>query len=77
MIQLLEGYLEVLQKSEQDDAESPAAEDPRHYQLPSDTITADEWAEFDNVFHIHNPKILLDDAIRDASVQCPAFQTYG
>lgn len=40
---------------------------PTYYQMPSDTVSADEWAEFDNVYHIHCPRISMDSAIRDVS----------
>ncbi|KAK0468226.1 RNA pol II promoter Fmp27 protein domain-containing protein [Desarmillaria tabescens] len=36
-----------------------------HYQMPSDSVSPDEWAEFDNVYQIHCPKIFMDAAVRD------------
>jgi hypothetical protein len=33
--------------------------------MPSDTVSPDEWSEFDNVYQVHCPKVFLNNAIRD------------
>jgi hypothetical protein len=35
------------------------------YYMPSDTVSADEWSEFDNVYQVHSPRIFMNNAIRD------------
>ncbi|KIK68037.1 hypothetical protein GYMLUDRAFT_238205 [Collybiopsis luxurians FD-317 M1] len=36
------------------------------YSIPADAVfSADEWAQFDNVFQIHCPKLFVDSAVRD------------
>ncbi|PBK72706.1 hypothetical protein ARMSODRAFT_953107 [Armillaria solidipes] len=40
-----------------------------HYQMPSDSVSPDEWAEFDNVYQIHCPKFFMDAAVRDIMMQ--------
>lgn len=40
-----------------------------HYQIPSDTVSPDEWAEFDNVYQIHCPRIFMDATVRDIMMQ--------
>ncbi|KAF9268076.1 hypothetical protein L218DRAFT_994841 [Marasmius fiardii PR-910] len=63
-INLLEQYIEALQKTDQDSSGySP------DYQMPADSVSPDEWAEFDNVYQIHCPKLFLDSAVRDIMMQ--------
>lgn len=35
------------------------------YYMPSDSVSPDEWSDFDNVYQVHSPKIFVDNAIRD------------
>jgi hypothetical protein len=46
------------------------------YYMPSDTVSADEWSCFDNVYQVHCPKIFMNNAIRDVSPhsQCRVYQ---
>ncbi|KAI0638130.1 golgi-body localization protein domain-containing protein [Trametes polyzona] len=68
MIKLLEGYIAQLR---QVDMASQAT--TRHgsssYYMPADMVSPDEWAGFDNVYQIHSPHIILDNAIRDIMMQ--------
>ncbi|KAJ7590961.1 RNA pol II promoter Fmp27 protein domain-containing protein [Mycena floridula] len=64
MVSLLEQYIAHLEETE-----SGQVSTTNHYQMPSDTVSPDEWAEFDNVYHIHCPKIVMDTAIRDIMMQ--------
>ena len=64
MISLLEQYVTVLNNAGR---HSAVEKDEYHYEIPSDSVSADEWAEFDNVFQIHCPRIFMDSAIRDVS----------
>lgn len=38
------------------------------YYMPSDSVSPDEWSDFDNVYQVHNPKIFVDNAIRDVCI---------
>jgi hypothetical protein len=58
-ISLLEDYVTKVatRASDTNDSES--------YYMPSDAVSPDEWADFENVYQIHCPKIFMDAAIRD------------
>lgn len=60
MIVLLEDYIALLRENE-----STPNKSSQSYHLPSDTVSPDEWAEFDHVYQIHCPKLFMDNAIRD------------
>ncbi|KAG2141789.1 golgi-body localization protein domain-containing protein [Suillus bovinus] len=40
-----------------------------NYYMPSETVEADEWAEFENVYQFHAPKVFMNDSIRDVMLQ--------
>lgn len=64
MVILLEDYVKLLQETDQ----TPDRKNTiptQSYLLPSYTVSPDEWAEFENVYQIHCPKIYMDNAIRD------------
>lgn len=64
MLVLLEDYITLLEET--DAGSRPMGDTDGHgYHIPSDTLSEAEWAEFDNVYQIHCPKIFLDTAIRD------------
>ncbi|KAF8195786.1 golgi-body localization protein domain-containing protein [Mycena galopus ATCC 62051] len=68
MVVLLEDYIALLQQTEA--GSSPTGDTKGHsYHIPADTLSEAEWAEFDNVYQIHCPKIFLDSAIRDIMMQ--------
>ncbi|KAL1747713.1 golgi-body localization protein domain-containing protein [Schizophyllum fasciatum] len=66
MVALLEEYISHLQELETRSTSKTADQD---YRLPSDTVSPDEWAEFDNVIQVHCPKVFFDSAIRDIMLQ--------
>ncbi|TFK23245.1 hypothetical protein FA15DRAFT_705606 [Coprinopsis marcescibilis] len=66
MVSLLEDYVALLQDLE---AGNSTTSDLQSYFLPSEIISTAEWAEFENVYHIHCPSIFLDAAIRDIMMQ--------
>jgi uncharacterized protein (DUF2236 family) len=37
------------------------------YYMPSDVLSPDDWAEFDNVYQAHCPRIVISDVTRDVS----------
>lgn len=61
MIELTKDYLSFLQHPAGDGAEAT------QYHIPSETVSEEDGAEFDNIYHIHWPKIFLDSTIRDVS----------
>jgi hypothetical protein len=63
MTSLLEDYVTVLQA--ETTSEETTKEATPNYAMPSYTVSPDEWAEFENVYQIHCPKIYMDAAIRD------------
>ncbi|KAJ6485160.1 golgi-body localization protein domain-containing protein [Mycena vitilis] len=68
MLLLLKDYIALLQATEA--GSRPSGDTAGHsYHIPADTLSEAEWAEFDNVYQIHCPKIFLDSAIRDIMMQ--------
>lgn len=41
---------------------------PHSYYMPSDSVSPEEWADFQNVYQVHCPQIFMDNIIRDVSV---------
>ncbi|OBZ70295.1 hypothetical protein A0H81_09960 [Grifola frondosa] len=37
--------------------------------MPADSVSPEEWAEFDNVYQVYCPQIIMDNAIRDIMMQ--------
>ncbi|KAJ3774447.1 golgi-body localization protein domain-containing protein [Lentinula raphanica] len=66
MIPLLQRYIDHLHDTENGRVQDAAS---YNYSMPADSVSADEWAEFDNVFQIHCPKLFVDSAIRDIMMQ--------
>ncbi|KAH9938206.1 golgi-body localization protein domain-containing protein [Fomitopsis serialis] len=67
-INLLNKYVAHLHRA--DVTSNPHASHGIHsYQMPSEAVSADDWAEFDNVYQIHSPQIFLDHIIRDVMMQ--------
>jgi hypothetical protein len=63
-ISLLEAYVAQLRKEEDDD------DDDRHsYYMPAHAVRPEEWADFDNVYQVHNPEIYMSNAVRDILFQ--------
>lgn len=64
MINLLEGYISQLR---QVDIASQAStrNGTSSYYMPADMVSPDEWAGYDNVYQVHSPHIIMDNAIRD------------
>lgn len=66
MIALLEDYVAQLRNVDAASSD-PDVKDRRHYCMPVDSVLPAEWADFDNVYQIHSPKIFFNNAIRDVS----------
>lgn len=65
MISLLQQYITVLEDADAGQENTNEREARDQYQMPSDTVSENEWAEFYHVYQIHCPKIFMDSAIRD------------
>lgn len=63
MMSLLEDYVTFLRAEPR--SEETSKEATQSYLMPSHTVSPAEWAEFENVYTIHCPKIYMDSAIRD------------
>ncbi|KAG6831126.1 hypothetical protein H0H92_012551 [Tricholoma furcatifolium] len=68
MISLLEDYVSHLRDLDAGLCDHPTSPE-KTYHLPSYTVSPDEWAEFENVYQIHCPKVFMDSAIRDVALQ--------
>ena len=65
MIALLEGYISNLHRLDMASQQSSARNRTSSYYMPSDLVTPEEWTGFDNVYQVHSPHIIMDNAIRD------------
>ena len=80
MITLLEGYITNLRQVDKASQQSSARNRNSSYYMPSDMVTPEEWTGFDNVYQVHSPHIIMDNAIRDVSIMfcvhyaCADFQ---
>lgn len=54
MISLLEDYATHL-KEVAATSRQPGPNGPRSYYMPSDSVSPEEWAEFQNVYQVHCP----------------------
>ncbi|TBU45037.1 golgi-body localization protein domain-containing protein [Dichomitus squalens] len=69
MISLLESYKTQLRNIDKAAQATAARNRNSSYYMPTDLVTPEEWAEFDNVYQMHNPHIIMDNAIRDIMMQ--------
>ncbi|KAG2042334.1 golgi-body localization protein domain-containing protein [Suillus americanus] len=68
MIALLQDYVNHLRMTEIPHTGSRSSNIENYY-MPSETVEADEWAEFENVYQLHAPKVFMNDSIRDIMLQ--------
>ncbi|KAG1892357.1 golgi-body localization protein domain-containing protein, partial [Suillus subluteus] len=68
MIALLQDYVNHLRMTEIPHTGSRSSNIENYY-MPSETVEADEWAEFENVYQLHAPKVFMNDSIRDVMLQ--------
>ena len=64
MITLLEDYVKHLNEVDVKSRTS-FSNGTLSYYMPSDTVSPDEWADFDNVYQVHSPHVFIDNGIRD------------
>ncbi|KAH8105900.1 golgi-body localization protein domain-containing protein [Cristinia sonorae] len=65
MITLLEDYANHLAEI----AATSRQHGPHSYYMPSDSVSPEEWAEFQNVYQVHCPQIFMDNITRDILIQ--------
>ena len=65
MVVLLREYIAHLQ--EVDQLSESALSNLSNYYMPSELISASEWADFENVYQAHAPNLFMCDSIRDVS----------
>jgi len=63
-ISLLDDYITQLQEIDKSSHTHTTTGEQTYY-MPSDTVSPDEWSEFDNVYQVHCPRIFMNNAIRD------------
>lgn len=66
MIKLLEGYILQLRQVDMASRGSARKRNSSYY-MPTDLVSPEEWSGFDNVYQVHCPHIMMDNAIRDVS----------
>ena len=71
MLSLLEEYVAALREREAG-LDDPQMEEPQNHYMPTDIVSPDEWAEFDNVYQIHCPSVFMDSAVRDVRSLFPS-----
>jgi hypothetical protein len=64
MLALLEEYIAALRETEVG-LDDPQTQESQNYLMPTDIVSPNEWAEFDNVYQIHCPSVFMDSAVRD------------
>ena len=69
MITLLEGYISQLRQVDMA-SQASTKNGTSSYYMPADMVSPDEWAGFDNVYQVHCPQIIMDNAVRDVSLTC-------
>lgn len=60
-IELLEAYIHRMAHSEDETFHDV-------YYLPTDSVDPSAWRDFDNVYQVHNPVVLLGNSTRDVSL---------
>ncbi|KIP10738.1 hypothetical protein PHLGIDRAFT_22173 [Phlebiopsis gigantea 11061_1 CR5-6] len=68
MISLLQDYVNHLHTVDAQ-SQSTLATGPTTYYMPADSVSPEEWAQFDNVYQLHCPNIFMDNIIRDIMMQ--------
>nr|VWO95170.1 Uncharacterized protein [Ganoderma boninense] len=69
MIALLESYKLQLRNIDKASQATKARNRNSSYYMPTDLVTPEEWSGFDNVYQVHSPHIVMDNAIRDILMQ--------
>ncbi|KAI9001069.1 golgi-body localization protein domain-containing protein [Trametes punicea] len=76
MIALLEGYIAQLRQLDMA-SQASTKNGTSSYYMPVEMVSPEEWAGFDNVYQVHCPQIIMDNAVRDIMMQyyyCSRFR---
>jgi len=65
MVVLLREYIAHLQ--EVDQLSESERSNLSNYYMPSELISASEWADFENVYQAHAPNLFMCNSVRDVS----------
>lgn len=66
MIALLRDYTNHLKAVDQS-PEGARKSNVESYYMPADMVSANEWADFENVYQVHSPNLFMCSDVRDVS----------
>jgi hypothetical protein len=76
MVILLQHYIKHLEAVDQH-PEGARKSNVESYYMPAEMVSADEWADFENVYQVHSPNLFMCNAVRDVScVSCLGVQGF-
>ncbi|KAH0839883.1 hypothetical protein J3R83DRAFT_834 [Lanmaoa asiatica] len=67
MIALLRDYTNHLKAADQL-PEGARKSNVESYYMPAEMVSANEWADFENVYQVHSPNLFMCNAVRDVSI---------
>ncbi|KAF9226562.1 hypothetical protein BS17DRAFT_728145 [Gyrodon lividus] len=68
MVALLQDYINRLKAADQY-PEGARKSNVESYYMPAEMVSAQEWADFENVYQVHSPNLFMCNAIRDVLMQ--------
>lgn len=66
MVTLLRDYINHLTEVDQC-PEGARKSNAESYYMPAEMVSANEWADFENVYQVHSPNLFMCNAVRDVS----------
>lgn len=66
MVTLLRDYINHLKAVDQY-PEGARKSNVESYYMPAEMVSANEWADFENVYQVHSPNLFMCNAVRDVS----------
>lgn len=66
MVALLRDYTNHLRAADEY-PEGPRKSNVESYYMPAEMVSANEWADFENVYQVHSPNLFMCNAVRDVS----------
>lgn len=67
MVSLLRDYTDHLKAVDQC-PEGARKSNVESYYMPAEMVSANEWADFENVYQVHSPNLFMCNAVRDVSL---------
>ncbi|KIL00625.1 hypothetical protein PAXRUDRAFT_821523 [Paxillus rubicundulus Ve08.2h10] len=68
MVILLQHYIKHLEAVDQHPGGARKSNVESYY-MPAEMVSADEWADFENVYQVHSPNLFMCNAVRDVLMQ--------